>query len=462
MVSAARVHWMITQLRLGRQIRLRINTHVDRTLVHAELLDHYCPTMNNSFAIAILDLLLVQLQSSVVVDHGHKSSSGSSRVSFALTRAPIGNVVAGAVSHRNSDNSNDPGNSNNRPRRGRSPPYDNGCSDPWHSGGADPWSASSMGNAPASKAPRHHTTQDVWSSWTGTLENSAFVSSSVTPDPPTLRGLPSVTYLSSASIAHGCSFRSDAPKVDVHGELPIPPPPPADGDLPCATESTTEASPLELLALVSHHACACTLKTISSCHTRVDQILHVNEVETPSRFMHSDFDKFLAGIPVRAESLDEVDMMRPVVHTKALLSSWVFLTCSCEHSTYCQAADGIKCIEHMDVWDRLVTTCFVLNGLDRVMFFHCTCPYNGISELVIERIASWIVLNLGKRMEVEFSDYDCPPEDIADLHNQVHVLHAWDTYSHNGSVQRIGFPCGCDECDKEYEDSSVDDNTEAL
>ena len=104
------------------------------------------------------------------------------------------------------------------------------------------------------------------------------------------------------------------------------------------------------------------------------------------------------------------------------------------------------------------TTCFVLNGLDRVMYFHCACPCNGISELVVERIASWIVRNLGKRMEIEFSDYVCSPADIADLDKQVHAFHAWDTYSHNGSVQRIGFPCGCDECEREYEDSGDADN----
>ena len=193
MVSAARIEWMLTQLRQGRQVRLRLNSHVGKSVVHAEMLDHYCPSMLNHLAIELLIALRAQLASNVVVDHGHKSSEGSSRISFSLTRAPTRNVVAGTVTQTNQQNN---GNDNyfDRPRRGRSPPVaPDGSNDPWHaSGNSDPWSSSYAATSPAPKAPRHHgfSSQLSWDTWNRhrkMSERSAHAYSSVTPDPPSVR-----------------------------------------------------------------------------------------------------------------------------------------------------------------------------------------------------------------------------------------------------------------------------------
>ena len=112
MVSAARIEWMLTQLRQGRQVRLRLNSHLGKLLVHAELLDHFCPNMHNQVAIDVLIALRAQLASNVVVDHGHKTSEGSSRISFSFTWAPTGVLPTGALAHASQPDNGDDGSFN--------------------------------------------------------------------------------------------------------------------------------------------------------------------------------------------------------------------------------------------------------------------------------------------------------------------------------------------------------------
>ena len=187
MVSAARIEWILAQLRQGRQIRLRTNSHVGKCVVHAELLDHFCPTMLNQIAIDLFIALRAQLAYTVVVDHGHQSSSGSSRISFSVKRCPVGSVMA--VSGSQSTSGNDYGPNVDRPRRGRSPPSapdgNDGNNDPWHSGDhADPWSAPSAGRQPVAKAPRKNIADASWKNY---VVSNYGATCSVTPDPPALR-----------------------------------------------------------------------------------------------------------------------------------------------------------------------------------------------------------------------------------------------------------------------------------
>jgi len=149
--------------------------------------------MLNQIAIDLLVALRAQLAHNVVVDHGDKSSSGSCRITFSLTKAPVGNAIAVAASQVNAGNNYGP--DVDRPRRGRSPPSapdgNDGSNDPWHSGGGhhDPWSAAFVGNGPATKAPRKNTAHGspALASGQNYVKNNYGVMCSVTPDPPMLR-----------------------------------------------------------------------------------------------------------------------------------------------------------------------------------------------------------------------------------------------------------------------------------
>ena len=84
MVTHARVCWLLDQLRNGRQARLRVATHPDRTCVQVTLLAYRTHSMCNSIAIAWLELLLGKLDGTVAVDHGHRKSTGENFVSIVL------------------------------------------------------------------------------------------------------------------------------------------------------------------------------------------------------------------------------------------------------------------------------------------------------------------------------------------------------------------------------------------
>ena len=119
MVTAGRLQWTLGQLALGRQSRLRVNTYVDKVIVHIYLLQEFDLSMKSQLATGMLWHMLQGLGEAVAIDHGHSHSSGEchitivlkSKIAEATTRqdclAPVVlNNCSGNDNNENTDNEN--------------------------------------------------------------------------------------------------------------------------------------------------------------------------------------------------------------------------------------------------------------------------------------------------------------------------------------------------------------------
>eukprot|EP00972_Heterocapsa_arctica_P069663 10294097-Heterocapsa_arctica.AAC.1 len=89
MVTASRLEWLSAQLAAGRQCRVRMNSHLDRVIIHFVLLPLIDPCMLNYFALMMTHSMTAVLHEAIVVDHGHGTSSGEAHVSFSYKPRPL-------------------------------------------------------------------------------------------------------------------------------------------------------------------------------------------------------------------------------------------------------------------------------------------------------------------------------------------------------------------------------------
>ena len=83
MASAARVAWILAELKCGRRAKLRVSSWASQITVHSTLVRVQVPQHLIAFAITMLEHFQADLAHWHTVDHGHKDSVGNSRVSFA-------------------------------------------------------------------------------------------------------------------------------------------------------------------------------------------------------------------------------------------------------------------------------------------------------------------------------------------------------------------------------------------
>ena len=84
MVHFGRLEWITRELARGRQCRVRLNTAVDKVVVHFVMLPGYDLGVRNMLVIHFVEVLSLALPEAVVTDHGHQKSSGESHISFIL------------------------------------------------------------------------------------------------------------------------------------------------------------------------------------------------------------------------------------------------------------------------------------------------------------------------------------------------------------------------------------------
>ena len=163
MVVDARLQWLLGALREGRQTRLTITSHSNGHItLKYKLGQPSSSAADNVFTAEVTESVRQQLLSRIVVNHGHRSSDGSSHVSLSLRQPP---AIAHPAAPVNNGDDGDPPDGRDRARKlgGRhphNPAGDHGPSggpgggsggDPWFTGGGDPWcplQANARGEAP--------------------------------------------------------------------------------------------------------------------------------------------------------------------------------------------------------------------------------------------------------------------------------------------------------------------------
>ena len=107
MVTSARLGWVINQLQIGRQARVKLASYGDRMILQITLLTKYDASMRNGLTIAWLHQVRENLADAVSVDHGHRKSSGETHICIVL-RPLLGSKdeefpLVGADAHAMSD-----------------------------------------------------------------------------------------------------------------------------------------------------------------------------------------------------------------------------------------------------------------------------------------------------------------------------------------------------------------------
>ena len=87
MVTAARLEWLLQQMQAGRQCRVRINSHPGQVTVHVVLTMVKDSTMQNLFAIGLVQSMAQNVEMFVTVDHGHRNSAGAAFESPATSHS---------------------------------------------------------------------------------------------------------------------------------------------------------------------------------------------------------------------------------------------------------------------------------------------------------------------------------------------------------------------------------------
>eukprot|EP00973_Karenia_brevis_P026739 3690143-Karenia_brevis.AAC.1 len=137
MVTASRLEWALEQIAAGRKVRVRLNSHAGKMIIHVHLLSEYCTDLVHAATTLLLTHVLNCLDDYVAVDHGHKHSNGESHFSIVLkTRAsiPHGHRHASSDSNDDSGDNDDFGGASKRHRQSG-----NDDIDPWHTDHGDPW-----------------------------------------------------------------------------------------------------------------------------------------------------------------------------------------------------------------------------------------------------------------------------------------------------------------------------------
>ena len=88
MVTSARLGWVINQLQIGRQARVKLASYADRMILQITLLTKCDASMSNCLTIAWLHQMRENLASAVSVDHGHRKSSGEAHICIVLRPLP--------------------------------------------------------------------------------------------------------------------------------------------------------------------------------------------------------------------------------------------------------------------------------------------------------------------------------------------------------------------------------------
>ena len=88
MVSAARVEWVLRELTAGRQASAKVITYTDRMVIKLCLFPSYAPLMRNGILCSLMQSVLADMESAIVVDHGHKKSNGESHIQFMFRPSP--------------------------------------------------------------------------------------------------------------------------------------------------------------------------------------------------------------------------------------------------------------------------------------------------------------------------------------------------------------------------------------